>query len=147
VALSGCLQASSQAPAYPAPLIGASRTHVVRGEYSAVALASVDGVSVRDGKLILRGPLGTLSIAPPASADLSKPTRHWALTTESNAGSKRELTFTHAQSIEDFTIEMPAGSGEVLYGVFEATAGTEVMVLAWGAETESYWGYVTVARR
>ena len=33
------------------------------------------------------------------------------------------------------------------YGAFSAAGGNEVMVLAWGTESQCYWGYVTIERQ
>jgi hypothetical protein len=145
-----CSPAASQAPlpaASGGALTAASKTHAGSGAYTPVVLDSIERVSVDAGKLVLRGSSSSVAIDPPASADLSKPTRNWALTTESDLDGRRSLTFTHAQSVEEFTIELPPGQGNVLYGVFAAPADREVMVLAWGAESRSYWGYLTISRK
>ena len=142
----GCSPAP-QAVVYPAPLVGDSKTHLVRGEYSPAALDRIARVSIDSGKIVLNGTSASLTLDPPAGADTSLPTRNWALTTDASTDEKRSLTFTHNQSVEDFTIEVPPGGADVLYGVFTGPGGTEVMVLAWDSGTDRFWGYVTIARR
>jgi hypothetical protein len=139
---SGCAQSIT----YPAPLTGSSKTLAVRGEYAPVALDRIEGVAIENGKIVLRGSSASVVIDPPASADVAKPTRHWALVTEADAGGRRALTFTHSESLDDFTIELPATEEGVRYGAFSGTGGNEVMVLAWATESRSYWGYVTIER-
>ena len=142
--LAGCSQASL--PEYPASITGSSQTHKVRGQYAPLALDSIDAVSIRDGQLVLRGASGEATVDAPAGADLSRPTRHWALTTEATADGRRVVTFTHSQSVEDFTIELPEAAAELRYGVFSAPGGGEVMVFAWGGGGQSFWGHVTIER-
>jgi hypothetical protein len=143
VILAGCTQAGAQST----PISATSSTHAVRGELVPVALDRVGRVSVDKGKLVLHGSLLTVAVDPPASADVSQPTRVWALTTEAHVDGKRVVTFTHSESVEDFSIELPGSDAELLYGVFPSKTGGEVMVLAWGSETRCYWGYLTIARR
>jgi hypothetical protein len=146
VALAGCSQ-PSHAVIYPAAIKASSQTHLVQGQYTPVALESIDGVSIQEGKLMLRGPSGTIAVDPPAGADLAKPTRHWALTTEAAGDDHRTITFTHSQSVEDFSIELPPANAELRFGVFSGPGGGEVMVLAWGTGGRSFWGHVTIKRR
>lgn len=118
----------------------------VRGEYKELTLDRVDSVSVDGGKLVFHG-TGTIAVDPPASADTSKVVRHWALVTEGDGdGHVRAVTFTHDMSLEDFTIELPSSDAMLHYGVFAGPDGTEVMVFAWGKDSQSYWGYVTLQR-
>jgi hypothetical protein len=119
---------------------------VVRGHYLLVALDRVEGVSIDDGKIALRGSSSSVAIDPPASADLSRPTRNWALVTETNTGATRVLTFTHAESLDEFTVELPASEARIHFGVFSGSADTEVMILAWGQDSQCFWGHVTIAR-
>lgn len=141
----GC-SSGSQAVTYPAPLTGSSQTMVVRGQYETVALDRVEGVSLDDGKLTLRGSSASVALAPPASADLSRPTRNWALVTETSAGATRVLTFTHAETLDEFTLELPASEAQIYFGVFGGPADTEVMILTWGQDSRCFWGHVTIAR-
>jgi hypothetical protein len=119
---------------------------VVRGHYLPVALDRVEGVSIDAGKIALRGSSSSVAIDPPASADLSRPTRNWALVTETNTGGTRVLTFTHAESLDEFTVELPASEARIHFGVFSGSADTEVMILAWGQDSQCFWGHVTIAR-
>ena len=93
---------------------------------------------------VVRGSFESVTVALPAGADAAKPVRHWALVTEANVNDARMLTFTHDQSLDDFTLELPPTEAEMHYGVFEGRDGAEVMVLTWGADAKCYWGYVTI---
>lgn len=138
-----CTQPTLSGPG-PYPISGTSNDVKVKGEYSSIALPQVDKVSIENAKFLVHGPSSSVTIEPPAGADTSRPTHTWALTTEAQTGRKRLVTFTHAMSIEDFTIELPEGEDEIHYGVFTSAQGGEVMVLAWGSNARSYWGYVTI---
>src|SRR5687767_10948533 len=69
-----------------APLVGSSATVTVRGEYTEIALDRVGGISVRDGKLVVRGSSSEVTVDLPASVDAARPNRGWALVTESGSG-------------------------------------------------------------
>jgi hypothetical protein len=140
VGLIGCAPAAAQSGS----LKGTSKTLNVQGRYSPLALDRVDTVSIKDGQLVVRGSFDSVTVALPAGADHTRPVRHWALVTEANVNGVRQLTFTHDQSLDDFTIEVPPTDAEVHYGVFEGPDGAEVMVLTWGADAKCYWGYVTI---
>jgi hypothetical protein len=139
----GCSPAPLSSPG-PFPIPSTSADVQVKGEYSSLALDRVDRVSIENGKIVVHGSAGSVALEPPAGADTSKPTRTWALTTETEAGRKRLVTFTHAMSIQDFTIELPEGDDELRYGVFSNPEGADVMVFAWGSNSKSYWGYLTI---
>jgi hypothetical protein len=136
----GCAPVGAQSRA----LKGTSKTVVVDGEYSSLALDKVDTVSMKDGQLEVKGSFDSVAVTLPAGADAARPLRHWALVTDANVNDKRQLTFTHDQSLDDFTLELPPGDAEVHYGVFEGRDGAEVMLLTWGADARCYWGYVTI---
>jgi hypothetical protein len=138
--LIGCTPAAAQS----GPLKGTSKTVVVTGEYSPLALDKVETVSVKDGQLVVTGSFDSVTLPLPAGAEAARPLRHWALVTEANVNDRRTLTFTHDQSLDDFTLEVPPGDAEIHYGVFEGRDGAEVMVLTWGADAKCYWGYVTI---
>jgi hypothetical protein len=140
VGLIGCSGAAAQSR----PLEGTSTTVIVKGQYSSLALDRVDTVSMKDGRLVVSGPLASVALTLPAGTDATKPVRHWALVTEANVDDRRTLTFTHDQSLDDFTLELPPTEARVHYGVFEGLEGAEVMVLTWGADAKCYWGYVTI---
>jgi hypothetical protein len=116
----------------------------VEGHYSPLALDKVDTVSMEKGQLVIRGSFDSVAVTLPAGADAAKPVRHWALVTEANVDNKRLITFTHDQSLDDFTLDLPPTDAEMHYGVFEGREGAEVMVLTWGADAQCYWGYVTI---
>jgi hypothetical protein len=141
------LFACGQSVAPAAPVTGSSKTVTVRGEYAPVALDRVTGLALENGRLVIRGPSTNVTVDPPASADPAKPVRGWALVTESTSGDTRSLTFTHETTLDDFTIDLPASDAELHYGVLAGRTGGEVMVFAWGEESRSYWGHVTIARK
>ena len=144
VALATACSPAPLASPGPFPITATSKDVQVKGEYSSIALDRVDRVTIANGKIVIHGAAGSVTVDPPAGADASKPTRTWALTTETEVGRKRLITFTHAMSIQDFTIELPEGDDELRYGVFSTPQAGEVMVLAWGSNSKSYWGYLTI---
>ena len=139
--------AGSQArPDGPVAIRATSDSLTVSGQYHAVALPAVDRVSLSSGALVLHGGAAAYQPVLPAAADTSRPTRNWALTTElDTSGDGRALTFTHNISVQDFTIELPVGEAEIRYGAFVSRDGGEIMILAWGANSKSYWGYLTIS--
>lgn len=145
VLLAGCLRPAAQR----ALLTGSSQTLAVRGEYASVALDRVDALTIDGGKLrlLVRGGSNSVTLDPPASADPAQPNRHWALVTESTNGGKRVVTFTHDMSLDDFTIELPPSDADLHYGALASRTGGDVLVLAWGANGRSYWGYVSIRRK
>ena len=141
------LSACSRAAGQPSPLSGTSQTLTVRGQYVGVeALDRVERVSIDNGRLVLRGST-TVTVELPPSADPTMPVRHWALLTETDLGRMRAINFTHDESLDEFTIELPASMAPLRFGVFAGRDGAEVMVFAWGDNSRCYWGYVTIARR
>jgi hypothetical protein len=146
-----CLTASSGcAPPdldpHPIPLAGSSQTLTVGGEYAPVAIDHINRLSVDRGELVLHGSSGSVTVPLPAGAGDPKAGGQWALVTEGREGGRRTLTFTHEQSLDDFTISLPASDAELRYGTLSGTAGSDVLVFAWGKDSRSYWGYVTIAR-
>jgi hypothetical protein len=138
----GCGRVSAQS----GPIKGSSRTVAVTGQYSPLALDTVRTVTMKDGQLVVAGSRESVTLPLPAGADAARPVRHWALTTEANVDGKRLLTFTHDESLDDFTLELQPTEAEMHYGVFAGPQGAEVMVLAWGAGSRCSWGYVTIRR-
>lgn len=132
--------------AVPVPLKGSSRTMIVQGEYSPIALDRVDGLSFDKGKVIVHGPSSDVTVDVPATTEAAEPVRHWALVTEGEAGGRRALTFTHDMTLDDFTIELPRSDAQLYYGVLSGKAGDEMMVLAWGSGSRSYSCYLTITR-
>jgi hypothetical protein len=131
----------------PTPIDGSSQTVTVTGEYQSVAIDRVDRLSVMQGKLVLHGPSTNVAVDLPPGADQPKPNQQWALVTEGETNGQRTLTFTHEQSLDDFTISLPPGDAELRYGTLTGKTGNDVVVFAWGRESRSYWGFVTIARR
>jgi hypothetical protein len=128
-------------------LSGTSQTLVVSGSYAPAAIDRVDRLSIDGGKLVLHGSASTLAVDIPPSADPDKPDNHWALVTESNSAQARVLTFTHDMLLDDFTIELPASEATVRYGSFLGRDGNDVMVLAWGEGSRSYYAQLTIVRK
>jgi len=141
------IAACAPAAADRAPLTGQSATMTVRGEYATVALDQVDGMSLRDGRLALRGSSTTTLIDLPPAADATNAGRGWALVTETAAGERRVFTFTHETTLDEFTLELPASDAPLRYGSLGGRNGDDVLIFAWGQEARSYWGYVTIARK
>jgi len=133
----------SQPPEGPVALQGTSAKFDIKGQYAPIALDRVDSVSVENGKLVVHGPTATQNVDLPAGAQASNPDPHWSLTTETESGGKRMLTFTHNETIDDFSIEIPAGTADVHYGTLKSQNG-DVMLMAWGEKSRCYWGYVTI---
>jgi hypothetical protein len=131
----------------PRPLTVTSDTVTVKGEFAGVSLDQVNGLAVENGKLAIRGDASTVLVDPPAAADVTKPSRRWVLVTEADVDDKRVLVFTHEESLDDFTVELPASDAPIRFGVFERTTGGEVLVLAWGEQSRCYWGHLTIERR
>jgi hypothetical protein len=141
------IAACAQAAVDRAPLTGQSAIMTVRGEYSAVEIDQIDGMSLRDGRLALRGSSTTTLIDLPPMADASNAGRGWALVTETAAGERRVLTFTHETTLDEFTLELPASEAPLRYGSLGGRNGEDVLVFGWGQDGRSYWGYVTIGRQ
>ena len=139
--------ACAQAIGDRTPLTGESDTMTVRGEIVIADLDQVGGISIRDGRLVLRGSTGELLVDLPAAADAATPKRGWALVTETMSDAARTVTFTHETTLDDFTLELPASEAPLYYGGLTGKSGEDVLVFAWGAQKRSYWGYVTIAKR
>jgi hypothetical protein len=139
-AVAGC----SRPAAAPAAIAGSSRTMVVRGSYAPVAIDRVDRLSLEDGKIVLHGSSSVVAIDPPPLADPARPDRHWALVTETDNGRARVLTFTHDESLDDFTIELPPSEAPVRYGGLSGRDGSDILVLAWGEQSRSYHAELTI---
>ncbi len=140
--VTGCIQAVAQ----PVPLVGFSKTLTVKGQYQPLKIDQVAGVSMKNGQLVVRGSFETVTVDLPPAADASTVIRHWALVTEAHVDNKRVLTFTHDESLDDFTLELPATDAEIRYGVFAGASGDEVMMLIWGSNAKCFWGHVAIRR-
>jgi hypothetical protein len=141
------LTACEQAAAQVTPLTSSAGTVSVQGQLSPLRLDQVSGVSLKDGRLLARGSFETVTLDLPAFVDTAQVIRHWALVTESSVDDKKVLNFTHDQSLDDFTIEVPATDAEIRYGVFAHRNGGEVMVLTWGKDARCYWAYLVIGAR
>lgn len=138
--ISACGEAMAQA----VPVRSVGGTMPVSGQYARLQLDRVDGVSITEGRLVARGSIESVPLDVPAFVDTSQVVRHWALVTEANVDDKKVLTFTHAQSLDDFTIELPPTDADIKYGVFAHREGGEVMVLTWGREARCFWAYLII---
>ena len=141
------LTACARAAADRAPLTGASKTLMVRGEYHAVAIDQIDGMTLRDGRLALRGSQATIAVDLPPAADATKAGRGWALVTETVTSGRRSVTFTHETTLDDFTLELPASDAPLRYGSLAGKSGEDFLVFSWGKSSQSFWGWVTITRR
>lgn len=140
--LTGCAPATAQVVS----LNGASETMTVKGQYQPLKIDEVDGVSLKNGQLVVRGSFESVAIDLPPIIDVGAVTRHWALVTESNLDNRKVISFTHDELLDDFTLEIPPTEAEMRYGVFAGKSGGEVMVLTWGTDAKCYWGWVTINR-
>ena len=57
------------------------------------------------------------------------------------------MTFTHETTLDDFTLELPASDAPLRYGSLAGTNGDDVLVFAWGENSQSFWGWVTISRK
>jgi hypothetical protein len=132
----------------PTRIEGSSQTLTVAGEYAPVAIERIERLSLAGRTLVLHGPSSERVVPLPADATEPKPGDQWVLVTEGKAADgKRTMTFTHAQSLADFTINLPYSDAELRYGSLAGkTAGEDVLVFAWGKDSRCYWGYVTITR-
>ena len=141
--LSAC--SAQQVAAQATPLVSTGGSIAARGQYQPLRLDEVGAVSVKDGKLVVRGSLESVSVDLPPFVDTATIIRHWALVTEAGGDTKKTLNFAHDMSLDDFTIEIPATEAEIRYGVFAHRQGGHVMVLTWGAHEKCYWGYLVIS--
>ena len=130
----------------PVSITGDSNTLKVAGEYQPVDIAEIERLTIENGKLMLLSQGASASVDLPTTADQPKPGEQWMLVTESEGPGERELTFTHEQLLDDFTVKLPLNGADLKYGTLSGKDGNDVVVFAWGREHRSYWGYVTIAR-
>jgi hypothetical protein len=126
------------------PITGVSEKFDVSGVYQPIAIDRVDGLGRENGRVIVKGPSGNVPIDVPANVDMTQPNQAWRLVTESTRDGRRYLTFTHETTLDNFTIDVPDTEGEMHYGAFLAKDGGSVLIIAWGVDGHSYWGWVTV---
>ena len=129
------------------PLTATAEKVTAAGEYRSVALAGIERMTIDNGKLVLHGSSGTLTIDLPANADPEQRNRGWALVTEGESDEARTLTFTQETTLEDFTITVPAGEGQVASGSLGGRDGNDVVLFAYGSAPNAYWGWVTVKKK
>jgi len=141
------LVACTGAAADHGPLTGSSKTLTVRGEYSALVLDEIAGMALQDGKLALRDASKKIvTVELPPIADATKPGRGWSLVTEATANDRRTVTFTHETTLDDFTLDLPASDAPLRYGSLGGKNESDVLVFAWGENSKSFWGWVTIER-
>jgi hypothetical protein len=131
-------------PAGQTPITGDSKTLDVSGSYWPIVLENVDHLAREEGHVLVYGPSKGIVVDVPSDTDMSQPNPSWRLVTENNAGDTRRVTFTHATSLEEFSIDLPKSPAELHYGAFLLHSGGSVLIFAWGEEWHSYWGYVTI---
>lgn len=136
------------APSGPQPLAVTSEDYTVRGEYATVKLERIDGLTTENGRVMLKGAPADLAIDLPAVADPARRSRHWALVTDAHVNGRRLATFTHSESVKDFSIELPDGDAPLHFAAFAArTGGGEVLVFATGDRASgppSLFGHVSI---
>ena len=132
----------------PIPLGASSDTLDVSGAYQPIAIDTVERLTVEAGRLIIHGASGQVAIELPPGVGEPRPGgQQWAIVTEGQAPDKRSVTFTHEQSLDDVTINLPAGARGLRYGTLAAEGDGDVVVFAWVAAERSYWGFVRITRR
>jgi hypothetical protein len=110
-----------------------------------VALDEIAGMALQDGKLALRdASKKVVTVDLPPMADSTKPGRGWSLVTEANANDHRTVTFTHETTLDDFTLDLPASEAPLRYGSLGGKSDGDVLVFAWGEDSKSFWGWVTI---
>lgn len=139
--------ACSKVSATGGPVTGESKTLVVTGQFSPVAIESVERVSLDNGRLVLHSASTSATVELPPSADPSQANRGWSLVTEGEDGDTRTFTFTHEMSLDDFTLELPNSPAPFKYGSIAGRDGHDILVFAWGASSRSYWGWVRIEKR
>ncbi len=138
--------ACSNVSATGGPITGQSGTLTVSGEFQPVVLDAVQRVSIDGSRLVLHGTVGTAAVELPTNADPAQTNRGWALVTEGENGDTRTLTFTHEMSLDDFTLALPASAAPLKYGSFAGRDGADMLVFAWGADSQCYWGWVSIRK-
>ena len=94
--VTGCAPAAAQA----VPLTSVGGSVKVKGQIQPLRIDEVGSVTLKDGRLVVRGSFESVTIDLPAFVDTARVVRHWALVTESaNDADKRVLNFTHDESL------------------------------------------------
>jgi hypothetical protein len=134
----------------PQRLTVASADYTVSGAFTFLTLDRVDGLRVENRRLVLTGTPADVVLDVPASPDLERPARHWALVTDAHVDGRRLVVFTEAESVKDVSIELPDGEAPLHFDVFATRDDGEILVFATGdrwAGTPSLYGYVTIKRK
>ena len=142
-----CTIACSRSLPDQGPLTATSNTVTAAGEYRLLKVDAVERMTIEEGTLVVHGTSGSASVDLPANADPAQRNRGWALVTEGESDNARTLTFTQETSLEDFTIAVPRGDGQVMYGSLGSRDGGDVVLFAYGAAPKAYWGYITVRKK
>src|SRR3954452_14727620 len=116
------------------------------GEYKRVDIDSVERISIEDGNLVLHGTGRSVTIDLPANADPDQKNRGWALVTEGEGDGSRTLTFTQENSLEDFSVTLPAAEGQVAYGSLGGRDGRDVVLFAYGSGNKASWGWARIKK-
>jgi len=123
-----------------------SATANATGEYARVDVDSVERMSIENGKLVLHGASRTAMLDLPSNADPDQKNRGWALVTEGEGDDSRTLTFTQENSLEDFSVTVPAAEGQVAYGSLGGRDGKDMVVFAYGSGNKAYWGWARIEK-
>jgi hypothetical protein len=124
-----------------------SASATATGEYKRVDIDSVERMSIEDGKLVLHGTGGSLTLDLPANADPDQKNRGWALVTEGEGDGSRTFTFTQETTLEDFSVTVPAAAGRVAYGSLGGRDGRDVVVFAYGSGNKAYWAWANIEKK
>src|SRR3954466_7965844 len=123
-----------------------STTASATSEYSRIDVDSVERISIEDGKLVVHGANRSVTLDLPANADPEQKNRGWTLVTEGETDGTRTFTFTQETSLEDFSVTVPAASGQVAYGSLGGRDGKDMVVFAYGTDNKAYWGWARVEK-
>lgn len=134
-------------PATDGPIIGTSSQYDVRGEFHRIDVDSVERLRLDGSMLVVQGLERSQSVPLPPTADPAQRNRGWALVTDTVQDRHRLLTFTQEMAVEDVTLHVPLSEAPVQSGSLGGRDGHDVIVLAWGAAPDAYWGYVTLTRK
>ena len=136
----------SKTPAEKGTFTTSSASATATGEYNRVDIDSVERMSIEDGKLVLHGTGKSVTLDLPPNADPDQKNRGWALVTEGEGDGSRTLTFTQENSLEDFSVTLPAANGRVAYGSLGGRDGRDVVLFAYGSGNKAYWGWATIQK-
>src|SRR4051812_11114481 len=112
----------SRAPKGPVDITGTATKYIITGRIEPIEMNRVDSVSIEEGTFVVHG-VGLAKEHLPADADPAKPSGHWQLTTETEKGKNRAVTFTHDDTLDEFQIELPASDGDIHYGTLKSKGG------------------------